>query len=147
MIQLPLEYRSSAVASSQGLGPWSIRSGENSSVCSVPPEFGGPGGGFSPEDLYLQALINCFVGTFQVYAKGSKLQFQSLEVSGILTIDKNSAGAIRMQGCLLEIHISGVDRPDRVQALAEKVLRDGFILNSVKTEIRHNLTVNPAAKF
>lgn len=28
---------------------------------SIPPEFGGPGVGESPESLYAMALLNCFV--------------------------------------------------------------------------------------
>ncbi len=142
MLKLPVNFQSSATASGDPLEPWLIQSGAHSAMVSIPPEFGGQGGGFSPEDLFLQALINCFIGTFKVYAKGSKIYFTNLEVSGNLKIDLNSSGAVRMQTCDLKIDIFDVEKPDRVKALVEKVFRDGFILNSVKTEIHHSLVIH-----
>jgi organic hydroperoxide reductase OsmC/OhrA len=145
MFKLPIEFQSSASASAELANPWIIVSGEQTATCSVPPEFGGPGGGFSPEDLYLQALINCFVGTFKVYAKGSRLMFSRLDVSANLTVDKLSSGAVRMQRCQMNINVLGAEKPDRVKLLVEKVFRDGFILNSVITDIQYNLTINEAS--
>ncbi len=142
MLKLPLEFMSSATASGISSEPWLIQSGSYSSSCVVPSEFGGPGGAFSPEDLFLQALINCFIGTFKVYAKASKLSFNQIGVLGFLTLDHNSAGAARMQKCELKINLFGVEKPDRVRALVDKVLRDGFILNSVTTEIHHQLIIH-----
>jgi organic hydroperoxide reductase OsmC/OhrA len=146
MFKLPLEFESSASASGEMSKPWHIQSGDQSANCSVPPEFGGPGGGFSPEDLYLQALINCFVGTFKVYAKGSRINFSRLDVTANLTVDKDAAGAVRMQRCHLYINVLGAEKPDRIKVLVEKVFRDGFILNSVKTEIHYNLLINEASR-
>lgn len=145
MFKLPLDFHSSASASGEISIPWLIRSGGQSANCSVPPEFGGPGGGFSPEDLYLQALINCFVGTFKVYAKGSRINFSQLDVSANLTVDKDSSGAVRMQRCDMKVSVLGAEKPDRVKILVEKVFRDGFILNSVKTEIHYNLFIKESA--
>jgi organic hydroperoxide reductase OsmC/OhrA len=142
MLKLPIEFFSKAVSMESHLKPWTIVSGDQSGVCSVPVEFGGPGGGFSPEDLYLQALINCFVGTFKVYAQGSKIEYAKLEVFGTLLVNQNSVRKTTMEKCQLKVDLFGVNRPDRVQALVEKVFRDGFILNSVKTEISHQLTLH-----
>ena len=142
MLKLPIEFRSSATAHKNVSVPWLIQSGEYSSNCAIPPEFGGTGGAFSPEDLFLQALINCFVGTFKVYAQASKISYTDLVVSGLLTVDHNASGAIRMQSCMLKINLYGVSKPDRVSALVDKVFRDGFILNSVKTEIHHQLVIH-----
>ena len=35
-------------------------------VTTIPSEFEGPGGGYSPEDFYALALLNCFGATFKV---------------------------------------------------------------------------------
>ena len=121
---------------------WTIKSGPTAASCSIPPEFGGLGGGFSPEDLFLQSLMNCFDGTFKVYAKGSRISFSNLMVKGLLTVDKNPDGKVIMKSALLEIKVKGVDRAERVETIVEKTLRDGFILNSVKTEIHHTLEIS-----
>ena len=47
-----------------------------------------------------------------------------------------------MDKCLLQIEIFGAKRPDRLKTLVEKVFRDGFILNSVKTEVKYELTLH-----
>jgi len=141
MLKLPVEFKSSASASGDFQKVWAIQSGALEAECAVPAEFGGKGGGFSPEDLYLQALINCFIGTFKVYAKASKIDFGNLAVFGALTVDRNENGAVRMQKCELEIELNGVLSEGRVKTLVEKVFRDGFILNSVKTEIVYQLKI------
>jgi len=142
MVNLPIEFRSEIEASGVFDEAWKIRSAEQSSACSIPVEFGGHGGGFSPEDLFLHALINCFVGTFKVYAKGSRLQFSRIVVKGTLTVDQDDSRAVVMKRAFIEIDLFGVDRPDRVSLLINKVLREGFILNSVKTEIQHTLNLH-----
>ena len=54
---------------------------------SIPPEFKGSGGGFSPEDLFNQTLANCFAATFKVYAENSKLTFADVVVEAKLAVD------------------------------------------------------------
>lgn len=142
MLKLPLEFESSAQSSSGMKTPWKVTSGEFHAECAVPPEFGGNGAGFSPEDFFAQALLNCFVGTFKVYAEASKVSFADLSVKAKLTVDKNEQGQIVMSGCHLSIWISGVSQPDRVQTLVTKTLRGGFILNSVKTSVTHSLEIS-----
>lgn len=141
MHKLPLEFSSETIASGEFENPWSIDSGSLQISCAIPTEFGGSGGGLSPEDLFLQALMNCFIGTFKVYANASRISFSSVQVNGRLIVDQDSARKVVMKTAVLEINIYGADRPDRVETIASKALRDGFILNSVKTEIQHSLHI------
>ncbi len=139
MFKLPIEFRSEAVATGEFDKVWSTTS--NSSIIhnAIPAEFGGAGGGFSPEDLYLQAIMNCFVGTFKVVAKSSKVNFANVFVSGCLMVDKGADGRPCMKSISLQIKVVDADRPDRIETLVNKVFRDGFIINSVKTEITFKL--------
>lgn len=139
MPSYPLEFVSEAKADYSFDLPWAISSGEMNSLCSVPKDFGGAGGGFSPEDLFLHAVINCFVGTFKVMAKLSKMTFTNVQVSGKLYIDKNQEGKVCMKTIHLAITIFGTDRPERLENLVSKALREGFIINSVKSEILYSL--------
>jgi len=143
MYSYPMEFVSEANAASVFESPWSISSGEMTTSCSVPKEFGGAGGAFSPEDLFLQAVMNCFVGTFKVMAKLSKVGFTDLKVNGKLYVDKNQDGKVCMKTIHLAIGILGADRPERLQNLVSKALREGFILNSVKSEVLYSLNEGP----
>ncbi len=51
-----------------------------------PPEFGGPGGVWSPETLLCAAVADCFVLTFQAIALASRLEWSELtcRVEGVL---------------------------------------------------------------
>lgn len=139
MKSLPLHFSSEAKANHNFDQPWQITSGEMAAKCAIPPEFGGKGGGFSPEDLFLQAAINCFVGTFKVVAQLSKLIYSEVHVMGQLCVDKNDLGQAVMKTIHLEISVTGVQRPDRLENIVAKTIRDGFILNSMKTVVTYKL--------
>ena len=139
MQQLPLNFQSTAQANHRFEEAWTIKSGEHSSSCAIPPEFGGQGGGFSPEDLFLQAAINCFVGTFKVVARLSKLSYSEVSVTGQLTVDKNESGKIVMKSVHLDISVKDADRPDRLENIVSKTIRDGFILNSIRSDLTYQL--------
>lgn len=141
MPNLPVHFNSEAIANKNFEEPWVIKSSSTESQCAIPPEFGGHGGGFSPEDLFLQAAINCFLGTFKVMARLSKISFDQIQVQGNLSVDKNEENKTVMKSVHLNISFSGVDRPDRVETLVAKVIKDGFILNSIKSDITYNLNI------
>jgi len=141
MSNLPIEFQSHAQANKNFEESWVLTSGMNQAVCAIPPEFGGAGGGFSPEDLFLQAAINCFIGTFKVMAKMSRINFEQLEVKGNLVVDKNQNGKTVMKSIHLEIIIGQVERPERAEMIALKAMKEGFILNSLNSEITHVIKI------
>ena len=145
MIEYPIKFTSKACAISGIFNTWKVQSLKNEAICAVPNEFGGPGGGFSPEDFFAQALMNCFLATFKVYAEGSKIIYSEVEVSSELTVDKNESGQPIMFHFIIHILIKDGQRPDRIEQIVLKSLRSGFILNSVKTKIEHTLKIEEKA--
>jgi organic hydroperoxide reductase OsmC/OhrA len=141
MTNLPVEFLSDAKTQNVFDATWEVNSGNYKAVCAIPTEFGGTGGGFSPEDLFLQSAINCFVGTFKVMAKLSKLNYGELEVKGKLLVDKNDDEKIVMKSIHLEILISQVDRPDRTETIVVKAIKEGYILNSLKSQLTYSLKI------
>jgi organic hydroperoxide reductase OsmC/OhrA len=146
MFKFPMNFTANAISNSDTTQTWKVSCNENVSHCAIPVEFGGPGGGFSPEDLYAQALTNCFVATFKVYAQASKLEFESINVKSDLTVDLNEQGKPVMKDFVLNVEITGAKNPQRIQTLAEKAFSSGFILNSVKTNLQLNLDIKPLAE-
>jgi organic hydroperoxide reductase OsmC/OhrA len=120
---------------------WNIESVGKEVTCAIPPEFEGPGGGLSPEDLFAQALTNCFVATFKVYAEKSKLNYSNVDVQTELVVDLGDTGKPVMAICRLRVNISGCEKPDRIRTIAQKAFESGFILNSVKTKLEFEISV------
>lgn len=134
MISYPLKFESSTESDCGMNSLWKTRSDQFENTCSIPKEFQGPGGGLSPEDLYNQALTNCFVATFKVYAENSKLTFEKLVVDSKLVVDLDERKKPVMKEFHLSARIHNASNPEKALMLAKKASESGFILNSVKTE-------------
>jgi uncharacterized OsmC-like protein len=138
MIQYPMSFPVSSKSSAPTTETWTSSVGNESSlltsILAIPPEFDGPGGGHSPEDLYAMALLNCFIATFKVVAEKSRFPFKSLVGHGILTVDRNESGVPWMKSIALRFTLSGTSDPERAKRILEKTSQSCMILNSVLTE-------------
>jgi len=135
MIQYPLSFYAQADSEFGIQTPWNAVSSGKEFACAIPKEFEGPGEGISPEDLFAQALTNCFLATFKVYAEKSKLSFCVIQAKTELIVDLNERKQPVMKEAKLMVTVLGAEQPDRLRMLAEKTLKSGFILNSVKTDL------------
>jgi peroxiredoxin-like protein len=89
-----------------------------------PPEFGGPGDAWSPEQLLLAAVETCFLLTLRVVAQASKIEFTALHVRAEGTVDRTD-GVTRFTEIVLRPRLAvapGVDhsRAMRVLEKSEK---------------------------
>jgi organic hydroperoxide reductase OsmC/OhrA len=144
MIRYPMNFPVSAETRAGIAANWETRapSVDSSIPMSIPPEFAGPGGGYSPEDLYAAALANCFVATFKVFAEKSKVGFETLKVNATLTVDRNESGAPWMKAVHLDVSLSGASDAERARHLLEKTSQSCLILNSVMTGKSFQFSVN-----
>lgn len=136
MIRYPLPFKVSAQGPSGIQNLWETKVPHLDDVykVSIPPEFDGPGGGLSPEDLYAMALQNCFIATFKVFAEKSKLSFSGIRAETQLLVDRNESGVPWMAKVHLNIFLRGVSQTSLAERLLEKTSQSCMILNSVKTE-------------
>lgn len=135
MVNYPLVFGVEAWAESGMVGVWKASAAEGRQVIvAIPPEFGGPGGGFSPEDLYALALLNCFAATFKVIAERSRLVYSEVRLEGSLTVDRNDSGAPWMKHFELRARLAGCADGERGLRLLQKTSESCLILNSVRTE-------------
>ena len=67
-----------------------VTSADNlASIQVAPPsQFGGPGDQWSPEELLIAAVANCFVLSFKAIAKASKVEWQSISCESEGTLAK-----------------------------------------------------------
>lgn len=142
MIKYPLEFNVKAQSKSGIEALWEVKANEVDVKCSIPNEFNGPGGGASPEDFYIMALVNCFIATFKVLAQNSKLEFDSIEGAGNLIVDRNDSGVPWMAKANLNFQLKGAKDKDRAKRLLEKTQNASMILNSVKSELNFKFELN-----
>ena len=131
------------VAASAGTGtPWTAQAGSLPPILSaIPPEFMGPGGGYSPEDLFALSVINCMVATFKVYVENAKASFQQVLGKAFLTVDKQGAGFAMTQ---IDIHldVTGASDPVKVKAILEAAIQNCAVSNSIKSGKTFHTTVS-----
>ncbi len=142
MITYPMLFSANAQSISGIQSSWSIESQNITNQCAIPPEFEGPGGALSPEDLFAQALTGCFLATFKVFAEKSRIDFAQVSAQAELTVDLDDNKKPVMKRFVLHALITGCDKPDRVRSVAERAFSSGFILNSVKTELHLELNIS-----
>jgi uncharacterized OsmC-like protein len=108
------------------------------------PEFDGPGKGYSPEDFFGLAIVNCFAATFKVIAEKSRLSFDSLSVEGRLAVDRDEKGRPCMKSFLMDVKVSaGANgNVDRILRVLDKTSESCIVVNSVKTEVRFSFAVS-----
>jgi organic hydroperoxide reductase OsmC/OhrA len=141
MLNYPMTFETQASAAHGTGSPWSAKSTEYEIAISIPPEFSGPGGAMSPEDLFAHALTNCFLATFKVLAENSKVTFENISVKSRLIVDRDDQKRPCMQACHLSIQLTAPSDENKAKRLMEKALQSGFILNSVKTIISHDIEI------
>jgi peroxiredoxin-like protein len=128
----PHSYTASAEA--QPEGNVSLASGSFPGIQSAAPtEFGGPGDQWSPEDLLVGAIADCFVLSFRAIAAASKFEWIGLSCSVSGTLDKVER-AIQFTEFQIQPKLTiptGADAT-RAQRLLEKAEQACFITNSLK---------------
>jgi organic hydroperoxide reductase OsmC/OhrA len=139
MFEYPMAFETEVNAPQGTRAPWQAKSAQYDLRVSIPPEFAGPGGAFSPEDLYAQALTNCFLATFKVLAENSKVTFENISVKGRLLVDRDEQKKPCMHSCHFIVQIVSSSDEGKARRLVDKAMQSGFILNSVKTSISHEI--------
>ena len=111
-------------------GPTKSASAANSIHFTVPLQFGGLEGRWTPEDLLLCAIASCFTTTFRVLAENSKWEYTDLQVEAAGTVDKADSG-YSFSHIILRPHLNVLAEPDCARGLA--LLRKAGSLCLVRT--------------
>lgn len=135
MQQFPHHYTVSASAESEG-DVRIVADGVEPILSAPPLQFEGPGDRWSPEDLLVAAVADCFVLTFRAIARHSRLSWASLncEVEG--TLDKGEGGT-RFTAFTVSAALQvpeGVES-DLAQRLLEKAEQHCLITNSLSAAV------------
>ncbi len=105
---------------------------------SSPPEFEGPEGIISPEDLFVAAATSCFMTTFVAFTKKMRFDFKSFSCVGYGTLERVDKG-FQFTKLLLqtkvEVESEGLkSKAERALELAGKYC---LVSNSMKCPTEH----------
>lgn len=132
----PFDYRLELTATGYKTGRFTGDEVPHLSVAS-PPEFGGPGGVWSPEHLFVASVSTCLMTTFGAIAEMSGLEVlgYSDAATGRLVRDENRL--FRMESVTLRprIVVAGSEAADRAARLIEKAERACLISRSLSAEV------------
>jgi len=142
-MQFPISFKVSAKAS-KGIGSsWnSIVEGLDTVNSCIPKEFGGPGDGYSPEDFFALAVLNCIIATFKVYVEHSNLSFERLEAGAEAKMEKHSDNYLFISHINIKIDITGASDKEKIKATLDKAIKDCAISNSVKSGKTYDININ-----
>ncbi len=123
-------------------GEATARGATHSVPFSVPREFGGPGGEWTPEHFFASAVGTCVMATFLSIAQMSKLTIAGYESSASCTMEKGPDGLritkVKLSPRILVTTEKDVERAQRMIEKAEKMCP---ISNSVKATVSLEATV------
>ncbi len=135
MIKFPMVFDVQASATAGIDASWTAQVGSLSPIsCAIPTEFMGPGGGYSPEDLFSLSLLNCLIATFKVYCEKSKVTFQEIRGKVRLTVDQlPGQNGFAMTQADISFDVTGASDPEKTKKLLNAAIKDCAVSNSIKT--------------
>ena len=103
-----------------------------------PPEFGGPGGTWTPEHAFVTAATSCILLTFVAIAEFSKLAFRSLSASARGKLEKVEGEGLRFTSIDVELRVEVGSEADiaRAERLVQKAEASCLVSKSLKTPVR-----------
>ncbi len=144
MIKFPMEFEVEATATSGVLSTWESKVDELPPITTaIPPEFKGPGGGYSPEDLFALSVVSCVIATFKVYAEKAKLEFKEIVGKAKLTVDKApSEAGLEMTHLDITLDVTGATDPEKTKKTLDDAIKDCAVSNSVKSGKTFNINIS-----
>ncbi len=134
-MSFPHVYKIQASASSDGLVKLV---GENlPELNSAPPaQFGGPGNEWSPEDLIVAAVADCFILSFRAIAAASKFTYMSVSCDVNGTLDRVEREMLFTEFSIHATLVIPADAdPSRAERLLEKAEQSCLVTNSLKSKV------------
>ncbi len=144
MVKFPMSFEATASSKAGIQERWDAKADEYPPIVSaIPADFGGPGGGYSPEDLFALALINCLIATFKVYAEKSGVVYEQITAKANLTLDKSPSGtSFLMTQVDITFDITGAQDKEKTRKILETSLEQCAVSNSIKSGKTYQINIS-----
>lgn len=133
----PFPHRYTCTATSDTDGAIGLESpGLPVLATAAPEEFGGPGDAWSPETLFVAAVVSCFILTFRAVAQASKLTWLDLTCEGDGVLDRvdrvTRFTEVRLRA---ELRVPEDTDPERAHSLLERAEHICLVTNSLTAAV------------
>lgn len=134
-MNFPHHYRVAGSAAPTGLVQ--LSGDKLPTLNSAPPtQFGGPGTEWSPEDLLVAAVADCFILSFRAIAAASKFEYQSIAVDVEGTLDRVERAMLFTDFKIrAKLTVAGNVDQARAERLLAKAEETCLITNSLKAPV------------
>ncbi len=124
-------------ASATAEGDVTLAGADKPSLPSAPPrEFDGPGDRWSPEDLLVAAVADCFILTFRSIAKMSKLSWEAIECRAEGALDRvDKVMQFTEIHLFAKLTVNAEADAEKAKQLMQKAEAVCLITNSLKTKV------------
>jgi len=141
MQKFPHHYHTSASAGPDG-EVRIVAEGLEAILSAAPAQFDGPGNRWSPEELLVAAVADCFVLTFRAIAEHSGLQWTGLDCGVQGTLDRVD-GATRFTAFRVsaELDLPAGSDVSKAKSLLEKSEASCLITNSLTAEVTLDVSI------
>jgi organic hydroperoxide reductase OsmC/OhrA len=136
MLKFPMKFQSVESSSTAPIkNHWTGKTGDLPPIpLAIPLEFMGPGGGYSPEDLFALAVLNCVIALFKVYCAQGKVSFREIQGKAVLTAEKEpSEASFYISHIDLTIDVSGASDVNKAKEILDNAIKNCPIGNSIKS--------------
>ena len=105
---------------------------------ATPPEFDGPEGIISPEDLFVAAATSCLMTTFITFTKKMRIEFESFSCDGCGTLERVEKG-FQFTKLLLKakVEVASEDLVPKAERALELAGKYCLVSNSMKCTTEH----------
>jgi organic hydroperoxide reductase OsmC/OhrA len=135
MIKYPLQFPADAKAKSGIQTPWEAKSSSFPAIpCAIPHEFYGPGGAYSPEELFGLAAINCLIATFKVFAEKSSLSFEEISGNAVVIVDRPQGKSVGITQLQITLKVTGSSNREKALQLLEEAKKNCLVTSAMNVE-------------
>lgn len=116
--------------------------GKQDVAISTPPEFGGPEGFWTPEDLLTSAVASCIMTSTLFFAERAKINMRSYASKAIGTMEKTAAGlVITKVSVTVNVELESPELADAMRKAVEQAEKTCPISNSLTCPVELLLNI------
>jgi organic hydroperoxide reductase OsmC/OhrA len=144
MVSYPLVFEVYAEALA-GVGtPWTTQQNSLAPLSiAIPPEFNGPGGHYTPEDLLTLSLLNCIIAMFKFKCEKNQILFGKIKGKAVAKLDIDQANnQLFISTIDVTLDVEGSSNIERAKELLDSSVKTCPVTNSLKTGKTFHLNVS-----